>query len=451
MENGRADRLDLLPLGPEIILIRDNEMVDDEEEKNSFNMESVSWTEIADRLLILAKNHTLRKNQDVVATLLQNCNIPPSMDVQRSLQATCEELGQLLLFLRGHNRRQRACEGLVLVVCEVLSLVQTTPYTLSYGRRPWMKEEKTEVHYDCAMDIAYHLMDRWGICLAQCARSSDCRSFAIGSTMSRLERRIVKCSSDMKRLHNFMLQYEQEMKNATEEWAETMIKCRRDLEPQWINAKERDWKVYDDTFHRTKAVQMKFEENKNARNSLMHYAQEQELRSKFYRATLRLIRVATQQSSIYIEQEQQLQMASNETINVLGNEILEHMDTLCSALQDVMVPNLRYHGDVSGRTDITGDMTAVRTCEYVDQLDLIHFAKHFETFWLIHRSWFPQGVLAMLMRMKSCLNKMRPQGAFYAAQFPVFVSACKQVMLYYGIDRPIRGSQTFCKQKKKTP
>ncbi|CAI5745057.1 unnamed protein product [Peronospora destructor] len=399
MENGRADGLDLLPLSTEIIIISDDENEEDEEETTTImKMESISWTEVADRLLMLAKNHTLRNNQELVATLLQHCNTPPSIDAQRLLQATCKELGQLLLFLRGYSRRQRACEGLVLLVCEVLSLMQITPYKLRYGRRLWIKEEKMDTHHDCAMDIACQLMDRWGVCLAQCARSSDSRSFAIGRTMSRLEMMIAKCSSDTKRLHTFMLKYEQEMKSATEEWAETMKKCRRDLEAQWISANERDWKVYDDTFHSTKAVQMKFEENQKARRSLMHYAQEKELRSKFYRATLRLIRAASQKTSTHMQQEQHSHLASDETINVLGNEILEHMDTFCSALQDVMVPSLRYHGNVSGRTGVTEDIAAVRTCEHVDRLEFINFAKHFEAFWLIHRSWISQGVLDMVIR-----------------------------------------------------
>ncbi|KAF1794247.1 hypothetical protein GQ600_4683 [Phytophthora cactorum] len=83
-----------------------------------------------DRLLLLAKNRELRDDHDMVDKLLHDLGIPYERD-----------LGALLMLLQGHDRRYRACEDLVIVICEVLSLAQTAPCQSQSTQEQMIKEE----------------------------------------------------------------------------------------------------------------------------------------------------------------------------------------------------------------------------------------------------------------------------------------------------------------------
>ncbi|KAI9914669.1 hypothetical protein PsorP6_008218 [Peronosclerospora sorghi] len=306
---------------PEVIIVSD----DENEIANSEGTGRRSFTEVVDKLLLLAKNPTLRNDNEVVSALIRELGITPTMKITCSLQATCEKLGYLLDFVNGHERRHRACEDLVMVLCEVLRLVQTAPYKLG-NNNEICKTRDTLYDNSNPMDLAYGLMDRWGAWLLQCPRSSDDRSFAMGLVISRLETISMKFSDDINNFQNSVVMCEQQLKNTAEEWFETLKKCRHDLQFESLKPFEREWKVFDKTFCTTQAVQIKFEESKKARKTLIYHVQEKKLRCEFYRACLTLVYAVTQLAGIHAH-EQHCAKDVNMVMNDMMIPLLEGLQT----------------------------------------------------------------------------------------------------------------------------
>ncbi|KAL3671560.1 hypothetical protein V7S43_003477 [Phytophthora oleae] len=173
---------------PEVIVISDDESAD-EEAPSSNTMNSFSWTDVANRLLLMAKSRELRDDEQAMEMLLRDLGIEPTAQLQRFLHNTCEALGELMALSRGNNRRYRACEDLVLGVCEVLSLMQTATCTAMAPQDPWIKGEGAFVasNFD-AIGYLYRQMDKWRLFVEELARSSDSRGYAIAATLSHLEK-----------------------------------------------------------------------------------------------------------------------------------------------------------------------------------------------------------------------------------------------------------------------
>ncbi|KAG2935027.1 hypothetical protein PC114_g808 [Phytophthora cactorum] len=367
MEDTAAVESDAAPPHPvpEVIVISDDDESEDDGEAQSTNdLETFSWTDVADRLLLLAKNRELRDDHDMVDKLLRDLGIPLSSELQRSLRATSETLGALLMLLQGHDRRYRACEDLVIVICEVLSLAQTTPCQSQSTQEQMIKEESAVVAGNCyGIDQLYQLMDKWRSLMVELARSSDGRA----------------CAS------------------AAEEFVEVMGKCRAEIERQCVEAEELELRVFEDTYNKTSDTQCKYYDSCKARKSLEHRALELEMRRSFYQAALTLVCTAAQLVTAHDEYELQ-ERTTGERINALGSNMLENMDSFCYALEAIMVQSLRGQGDLAG---------PARGMELVKEHrpELLHFAKHLEQFWLIHRNWLPPMLLDVVIERFDTLSE----------------------------------------------
>ncbi|RAW40593.1 hypothetical protein PC110_g3224 [Phytophthora cactorum] len=378
MEDTAAVESDAAPPHPvpEVIVISDDDESEDDGEAQSTNdLETFSWTDVADRLLLLAKNRELRDDHDMVDKLLRDLGIPLSSELQRSLRATSETLGALLMLLQGHDRRYRACEDLVIVICEVLSLAQTTPCQSQSTQEQMIKEESAVV----------------------AARSSDGRACAVGVTMSRLNMLNANCTREIEHLHNIMIDCKDEMQSAAEEFVEVMGKCRAEIERQCVEAEELELRVFEDTYNKTSDTQCKYYDSCKARKSLEHRALELEMRRSFYQAALTLVCTAAQLVTAHDEYELQ-ERTTGERINALGSNMLENMDSFCYALEAIMVQSLRGQGDLAG---------PARGMELVKEHrpELLHFAKHLEQFWLIHRNWLPPMLLDVVIERFDTLSE----------------------------------------------
>ncbi|KAI9989640.1 hypothetical protein PInf_019925 [Phytophthora infestans] len=293
---------------------------------------------MADRLLLLAKNPELRDDQPILERLLHDLGIPPSIEVRRSLRATSEKLGELLMLLQGHDRRYRAGQNLVMVVCEVLSVVQTASRQTQAKQEQRIKEEGALVsHSNFATDQLYQLMDQWRSLIVERARSSDCRASVVSVTMSRLETLSANCAREIEHLQNTMVDYEDERQCAAEKFVEIMMKCQTQIEKQRVAAEELELKVFEDTFNDTNGEQLNFYYNNKALKSLKHRALEWELRRGFYQTAMTLLCVTAQLVAGADEQQELQEMTTVERVNAFGYSMLASMDSFGEALQAVML------------------------------------------------------------------------------------------------------------------
>ncbi|CAI5740128.1 unnamed protein product [Hyaloperonospora brassicae] len=394
----------------EIIVIRDTESDDEPSDGQTTDagFSLIAWNEVQRQLLRLANNPSLRKDNEAVATLLRDLGIISLLtnDVRCALQVACEKLGELLMLLRGYDRRYRLCEKLVILMCEVLSLAQTVPYQVREKKERLMKEEVVDVREVGPMDVAYRLMDKLGALLMQRARSRDGRSLAISSTMTRLETMGARCSREIERYQTSVVKHKREIESAVEEWAETMRQCRCDLESEWDEANEREWKVFDDTFRRTTTVQLKFEENNKGCKSLMHRLREKELCREFYRALTALVYAIALPPDMQGQEKQHREETSEEVTSLLGNDMLNYMETFCGALRDVMTLSSRQYRHACKQANDT----ATRNTGQARRAELVEFSKQFEAFWFINRSWLPPGMLDVVTRSFGALGGVGAHG-----------------------------------------
>ncbi|KAE9043257.1 hypothetical protein PR002_g3444 [Phytophthora rubi] len=370
--------------GHEVIVISDDESKSESNEEAS-RSQPLSWPDVTEKLLLLAKHRELRVDQQAVATLLQDTGVPVSTDVSGSLRLACDALGDLLAFSRGHDRRYRTSEDLVWVLCEVLSLARRQS-----SREP-MEQVKKEEHGDVLRELV-QLMEKWRLMLEECSRTSIGRERALSGTIARLEAMIGACSLEIAHIQDDMQEYEVVMETATEDWVEALNYCRNKLEDECIEDIERSWRTFDETFSLTKDVQVRYEESKSSRNALVRQAQEVELRRGFYKAALTLSYTITQLMDSRDQEEQQQNMTAEEQVNFLGNDVLVYMDTFCEGLRAVC-------GNPFGST--RGEAAA--TLEDESRLDLLSFCKNFEAFWLVHRNWLPPVVVDMVIKRFAAL------------------------------------------------
>ncbi|KAE9129911.1 hypothetical protein PF010_g4044 [Phytophthora fragariae] len=372
-------------VGHEVIVISDDEN-DSDSNVEAPRSQPLSWPGVAEKLLLLAKHRELRVDQQAVATLLQDTGVPVSTDVSGSLRLACDTLGDLLAFSRGHDRRYRASEDLVWVLCEVLSLARRQS-------REQMEQVKKEEHGDVLRELV-QLMEKWRLMLEECSRTSIGRERALNGTIARLEAMVGACSLEIAHIQDDMQDYEVLMETATEDWVEALNYCRNKLEDECIEDIERSWGIFDDTFSLTGDVQAQYEESKSSRSALVRQAQEVELRRGFYQAALTLTYTITQLMDSRDQEEQQQNMTPEEQVNFLGNDVLVYMDTFCEGLRAVC-------GNLPGST--RGVATA--TLEDENRLELLSFCKNFEAFWLVHRNWLPPVVVDIVINRFATLTE----------------------------------------------
>ncbi|KAG6977119.1 hypothetical protein JG688_00000654 [Phytophthora aleatoria] len=176
-----------------------------------------------------------------------------------------------------------------------------------------------------------------------------------------------------------------------------MGKCRAEIEKQCVEAKELELRVFEDTYNKTSDTQCKYYDSCKARKSLEHRALELEFRRSFYQTALTLVCTAAQLVTAHDEYELQ-ERTTGERINALGSNMLENMDSFCYALEAIMVQSLRGQGDLAG---------PAREMELVKEHrpELLHFAKHLEQFWLIHRNWLPPMLLDVVIERFDTLSE----------------------------------------------
>ncbi|KAG7393917.1 hypothetical protein PHYPSEUDO_000094 [Phytophthora pseudosyringae] len=381
------------PSSPDVIVISDDESAGNEEAPSSNALAPFTWTDVADRLRGLAKNRELRDDQPVVDSLLRDVGIPPTSGVRRSLRAACEKLGELLVHLRGHDRRCQASEGLVMVVCEVLSLVRTAP---CQKQGPLCKKEGGLSRTHCQPQAClYRLMGKWISIIVALAHSQDSRAYTMSVTMSRLESLTATCTREIEHLQDAIGRYEEEKESAAEEFVAITDECKTKLETEGLGVGERALRVLVATLDKTGHVQSKFQASSDALTWMACHAQEVELRRDFYRAVLTLACTATQLIDVNDHAEQQ-HMTTEERINVLGDSMLEDMDNFCAALQAIMVHSLHSRGDFAGPTRRELNQAKTADQEQLPELELV--AKHLEAFWLIHRNWLQPVVVDIFTR-----------------------------------------------------
>ncbi|KUF80402.1 hypothetical protein AM587_10017534 [Phytophthora nicotianae] len=404
MEGAEAVGNDAAPPhpSPEVIVISDDDVSEDNEEVPITNdLKPFSWTDVADRLLTLAKNRELRDDQQALGTLLHDLGIPPSIVVRRSLRATSEKFGELLTLLHGHDRRFRASEDLVMVVCEVLSLAQTAPYQTQAKQEHWKEESALVAGDNYAIDQLYQLMDHWQSLVVELARCSEYRACAVGVIMSRLEKMSAHCTHEIENIQDAMVKYENEMQSAAERFVAIMADCRAETEKQWFDADELELRVFEDTYNKTSDEQSTYYENCKALNSLEHRALELELRRNFFQAALTQVCVTTQLVAAH-DNDELLETTTGERINALGSDILENMDNFCEALKAITALNIHGQSDLVGSSQ---EVDFARSTEQEHRPELLRFAKHLEQFWLIHQNWLPPMLLDVVIERFDMLSE----------------------------------------------
>ncbi|KAK1945021.1 hypothetical protein P3T76_003554 [Phytophthora citrophthora] len=322
---------------PEVIVISDNEN-GDEKESNSNTMNSFSWTDVANRLLLMAKSRELRDNEQTMKSLLLDLGIKPTAELRNSLHNTCEILGELLALSRGNNRRYRACEDLVLVVCEVLSLMQTTTCKAMATPNPPIKEEGVLA------------MDKWRSLVEGLARSPDSRAYAIDATMSHLETLMGKSVGD-------------KVENESKECVQTG---------------ELTFMILDIMSNCTGDIQARFQGNNEAYQSVEHHLRDTKLHGHFYSAARRLVNI------VPLVMSNQNGKIHETTAGKLGRDMLVQLESFGAALQTVMLKITQCHG-----------YQAIAT---PDRSELLRLARCLEAFWLIYRNWLPTVVLETYTR-----------------------------------------------------
>ncbi|KAG6597961.1 40S ribosomal protein S6 [Phytophthora cinnamomi] len=184
----------LQPADHEVIVISDDESESESERgldssEETSPSQTLSWPDVAEKLVLLAKHRELRADQQAVAALLRDLGVPTSANVNSCLRLACEKLGDLLAFSKGHNRRYRASEDLVLVLCEVLSLV---PRQQGGVHVEQIKREPGQPALGAVLRELLQLMEKWRLVIEDCSRTSIGRELCgragcpVSTTISRV-------------------------------------------------------------------------------------------------------------------------------------------------------------------------------------------------------------------------------------------------------------------------
>ncbi|KAG1710916.1 hypothetical protein DVH05_013638 [Phytophthora capsici] len=371
----------------EVIVISDNE--DEDEEEQTIN-NPLPWTDVADRLLLMAKSRDVRDDEQ---TLLLHLGIKPTDEVQSFLHNTCEVLGELLVLLRGNNRRYRACETLVFAVCEVLSLMQTATCTTMAQHVPWVNEEGAFTGSGSdTIGYLYWQMDKWRSFVEELFRSSVSRADAIAATKSHLETLSANTKQKIESLQKTQAIYQQDKERAARQWVERMEMCRDEVKEstECVKAGELTFMILDMTFNSTDDIQARFQSSNTAFLSVEHHLHDTKLHELFYHAALRLV------NSAPLVTRNQKEEVHNATIETLGSDMLEQFESYSAALQTVILQSAQCNEYQASTTR--------------DRSELLRLAKRLEAFWLIHRNWLPRVVLETYMRRFEILlesNKQR--------------------------------------------
>ncbi|KAL7693096.1 hypothetical protein Plhal304r1_c005g0022111 [Plasmopara halstedii] len=368
----------------DVIVISDDEC-DDNMVVLSTNAVLLTWSDVVERLLIFAYNRELRNDQSEVESLLDDFGIPLLSLVRQSLRNTITRLGEISDFLEGHNRRSRASQSLVMVLCEMLSLFRTSPCELR-AIQHWVKDEESNFSMNCHIKQLHHQMDYWETTLQKVAFFSASKINGICVTMSRFNMLSDDCTHEILHLRRGMAVYNDRMKGAAEEFVRILDECRNNLSMHSLEAGELEIRALDDTFNKTRGVQKKIYCNSKACQSLAHHVREVELRRDFYQNVYKLACAAITLKNNDDEQKLQ-QIMSNEHIDILCNDMLENMDSFCYALQAVMRLNAQWRENLSQDTNLS------RIAEQMHESSILNIAKHFEVFWLVHRNWLPSLIL----------------------------------------------------------
>ncbi|KAH7474561.1 uncharacterized protein KRP23_8689 [Phytophthora ramorum] len=284
--SSRGDEVQPLLVHEVIVISSDDESDGDEDEDTIGTNRSgpLHWSEVIDRLLLLAEHRDLRRDGSILTKLLQDLGIPQSRGVKLAIHGVCNKLAKLLAFCRDHPRRLRACEDLVAVICKVLSLAQTVPMQ---GHGPFLIKEEMAGHRTTTMQRVCQLMEPW---IAQLLADGGNRENAISATISRLETTGNDCTRDIKDLHEAMAMNDREKENIAQEWVNILAHCRTKAQQEDRTPSETESKLRDfhEAFYSSPHVQARFVDTKKAHRALAHRAHEMELRREFYRAALHL-------------------------------------------------------------------------------------------------------------------------------------------------------------------
>ncbi|GMF24593.1 unnamed protein product [Phytophthora fragariaefolia] len=373
----------------EVIVISDDESEGGEEAPP--RSQRLSWPDVVEKLLLLAKHRELRADPRDTAALLQDLGIQMPADTTHCVRVACERLGDLLTFTRAHKRRHRASEDLVFVLCEVLSLIQAGP---GGAQQTLVKKEEDENTIAAVISELEQLMEKWRRMLVDCDSITE-RAFS--DTLARLERLGDMCTQEIVRLQNTKGEYEMEMEAAADSWMEVMDCCRRELERTCATSTEREWRIFDMTFSLAGDARAKFEESKKSRNYLARQTQEIELRRGFYEAALTLSHTLTQliESSGH---EKCHKVLPAEQLNMLGHDMLVNMERFCEGLRVLMATSENSAG-------LAREVSAVKNFNVGHCQELVIFTKNFESFWLVHRSWLPEVVVDLVTKRFAALTE----------------------------------------------
>jgi hypothetical protein len=341
----------------DVIVISDDEDETTVETSSSRRAGPFSWSTVADQLLVLAKHSEMRADQKASETLLQDIGAPSSIVLRDHLHATCERLGELLQLSKTHARRYRASEELVLVVCEVLSLAQTTP-----AQEPReMEVVKEELELGFTVDDMLQLTNKWSGMLGECSRTRLGRERALGSTVTRLEKLMQLCTDEVRRRAGRVAEYEAKREQAAQQWKNVLDKCC-DMVVRQPKPFDGTMVAFETALELTKRETAAFYAHSQARTALLQLSKETEMRRAFFAAALQLTFTIAELPGARDEPDEKLML--------LESDILASVDSFCGGLRN-----------------------AVELAETSNQLP---FATKFKLFWLIRRGWFRPAVLEVV-------------------------------------------------------
>ncbi|GMF09676.1 unnamed protein product [Phytophthora lilii] len=384
MARARAPGSDVQPpMEHEVIVISDSDS-DEEVHNSSANSSApLSWMEASMKLLLMAESE-LRNDEQAMETLLRDLNIPPSAGVRRSLQVVCEQLSELLVLSSGHQRRHRACNDLVAVVCEVLSLAQTAPVSAQLTIAAQVKEEDGG---DAVHNLLYgvvQIMERWCYLINKWAKSGVGKDVAFSKAMSRLEALSRLCDERINQIQTDISSHEVEKEEVAAQWKDAMDKFRTllQLSSQYTDIPPGDSVVL--AFNSTLKLNEGMIEKHSTHNKnliiLLGKKKEVVARKRFYQAVLQLACAVRELTGLSNQVEQEMGCPPDKQ-KFLQNELLELVHILFDILREAMVSN-----------------------QFREQ---VCFCKQFMLFWLIHRNQLPPVVMEIVSSNFDTLSKTK--------------------------------------------